>query len=68
MDFVIFGVKLPSRAGMKKVPEAAYQARRDDHLMHARVKALLEAVASVEAQSGRLDDRLKELSRRDEIA
>jgi hypothetical protein len=68
MDFVIFGVKLPSRAEMKKVPEAAYQATRDDPLMHASIKALLEAVASIEAQSGRLDDWLKELSRRDEIA
>jgi transposase len=63
-----FGFKLPSRAGMKKFAEAAYQATRDDPLMHASIKALLEALASIEAQLGRLDDGLKELARRNEIA
>ena len=63
-----FGIKLPSRAGMKKFAEAAYHATRNDPLMHASIKALLEALASIEAQLAKLDDELKELSRRNEIA
>ncbi len=63
-----FGIKPPSRAGMKKFAEAAYHATRNDPLMHASIKALLEALASIEAQLAKLDDELKELSRRNEIA
>lgn len=63
-----FGIKLPSRAGMKKFMEAAYRATQSDPLMHASIKALLEALASIEAQLAKLDDGLKELSRRNEIA
>ncbi len=60
-------MRLPSRAGMKKFAEAAYQAR-EDPLLGACIKALLAALASIEAQLGRLDDALKELSRRNEVA
>ena len=63
-----FGMRLPSRAGMKKFAEAAYQATREDPLLGASIKALLEALGSIEAQLGRLDDALKELSRRNEVA
>jgi transposase len=63
-----FGVRLPSRVGTKKFAEAAYQATRDDPLMHAGIAALLEALAPIEAQVAKLDDGLKELARRNEIA
>ena len=63
-----FGIRLPSRAGMKKFVEAAYQATRDDPVMGASIEALLEALASIEAQLAKLDDDLKELSRRNEVA
>lgn len=53
---------------MKKFMEAAYRATQSDPLMHASIKALLEALASIEAQLAKLDDGLKELSRRNEIA
>jgi transposase len=63
-----FGVRLPSRVDAKKFAEAAYQATRDDPLMHAGIAALLEALASIEARVAKLDDQLKELARRNEIA
>ncbi len=63
-----FGVKPPSRAGMKMFVEAAYQATRDDPLMHAGVDALHEALASIEAQLAKLDHELNDLSRRNVIA
>lgn len=47
-----FGIKLPSRAGMKKFMEAAYRATQSDPLMHASIKALLEALATIEAAIG----------------
>ncbi len=63
-----FGIRLPSRVGAKKFAEAAYQATRNDPLMHASINALLEALASIDAQVAKLDDGLKELARRNEIA
>jgi len=63
-----FGIRLPSRVGAKTFAEAAYQVTRDDRVMGAGIEALLEILASIEAQLGRLDDDLKELSRRNEVA
>jgi transposase len=63
-----FGVKLPSRAGMKKFADAAHRAAPADSLLSASINALLEALATIEAQLERLDDKLKELARRNEVA
>jgi transposase len=63
-----FGIRLPSRVGAKKFAEAAYQTTRNDPLMHASINALLEALASIDAQVAKLDDGLKELARRNEVA
>jgi transposase len=63
-----FGIGLPSRAGTKTFIEAAYQATREDGLIRAAIGALLEAFASIDAQLAKLDDELKELARRSEIA
>ena len=63
-----FGLKLPSRAGMKKFAVAAYEAVQNDRLLHAGISALLEALASIEVQIARLDDELKDLARRSEAA
>ncbi len=63
-----FGVKLPSRAGMKSFAEAAHQAVQNDKLMRAGVSALLEALAAINSQIVKLDDELKDLARRDEVA
>lgn len=63
-----FGVKLPLRAGMKKFADAAYRAAQADPLLSASINALLEALAAIEAQFEKLDDKLKELARRNEVA
>ena len=63
-----FGIKLPSRAGAKKFDEAAYEATRHDTMLHAAVRALLEALASIDAQQALLDEELNELAKRNEIA
>jgi transposase len=63
-----FGIKLPSRAGMKKFADAAYRATQADPLLNASVRALLEALAAIESQLAKLDETLKELARRDEVA
>jgi transposase len=63
-----FGVRLPSRAGMKKFAEAAYQAAQNDRLMQAAIAALLEALASIDSQIAKLDDELKNLARQSEVA
>jgi transposase len=63
-----FGVRLPSRAGMKKFAEAAHQAVQADKLLRAGISALLEALASIDAQIAKLDDELKALARRSEVA
>jgi transposase len=63
-----FGVKLPSCAGAKKSAEAGYQATRNDSLMDANITALLEALASIEAQLAKLDEYFGELAHRNEIA
>jgi transposase len=63
-----FGIRLPSRVGAKKFAEAAYEATQADPLMHAGIVALLEALASIDAQVAKLDDQLKELARRNEVA
>jgi transposase len=63
-----FGIRLPSRVGAKKFAEAAYQAIRNDPLMHASINALLEILASIDAQVAKLDDELRELARRNEVA
>ncbi len=63
-----FGVKLPSRAGMKKFADAAHHAVQADPLLSASINALLEALAAIEAQLERLDDKLKELAQRNEVA
>ena len=63
-----FGVRLPSRAGMKKFAEAAHQAVQADRLLQAGIAALLEALASINSQIARLDDELKTFARRSEVA
>jgi transposase len=63
-----FGVRLPSRAGMKKFAEAAHQAVQADRLLQAGIEALLEALASIDSQIARLDDELKTFARRSEVA
>jgi len=63
-----FGIKLPSRAGGRKFDEAAYLATRNDPILHAAIRALLESLASIEGQQARLDDELDELAKRNEIA
>lgn len=62
-----FGIRLPSRQGTKKFAEAAYQAVADDAILSASVTALMEALAAIEGQLARLDDRLKELARRSPV-
>ena len=62
-----FGIRLPSRQGTKKFDAAAHEAVRHDPVLSASVTALLEALAAVESQIARLDDRLKELARRSEV-
>lgn len=63
-----FGVRLPSRAGMKKFAEAAHQAVQADRLLQAAIAALLEALALIDSQIAKLDEELKELARRSEVA
>ncbi len=62
-----FGIRLPSRQGTKKFDAAAHEAVRHDPVLSASATALLEALAAVESQIARLDDRLKELARRSEV-
>jgi transposase len=63
-----FGIKLPSRQGTKKFAEAVYAAVRHDAMLFASVTALMEALAAIESQIGRLDDQLKELAQRSPVA
>ncbi|MEO1609536.1 MAG: hypothetical protein AAFR90_09340 [Pseudomonadota bacterium] len=62
-----FGIKLPSRVGSKRFAEATHQATQNDPLMHARIAALLEALVSIDTQTGKLDDELKEFAKRDKV-
>jgi transposase len=62
-----FGIRLPSRQGTKRFDAAAHAAVRHDPVLSASVTALLEALAAVEGQIARLDERLKELARRSEV-
>ncbi len=62
-----FGIRLPSRQGTKKFADAAYQAVAHDAMLSASVTALMEALAAIEGQLARLDDRLKELARRSPV-
>jgi transposase len=62
-----FGIRLPSRQGTKKLAEAAHQAVAHDAMLAASVTALMEALAAIEGQLIRLDDRLKELARRSPV-
>ena len=62
-----FGIRLPSRQGTKKFAEAAHQAVAHDAMLSASVTALMEALAAIEGQLSRLDDRLKELARRSPV-
>lgn len=63
-----FGIRLPSRVGTKKFAEAAHQATQNDPIMYASIRALLEALVSIDAQVGKLDAELKELAGRNEVA
>jgi transposase len=63
-----FGIRLPSRVGTKKFAEAAHQATQNDPIMSASIRALLEALVSIDAQVGKLDAELKELAGRSEVA
>jgi transposase len=63
-----FGVRLTSRAGMKKFAVASYKAVQKDDLMHAGISALLETLASIDAQIAKFDDELKAVARRSEAA
>ena len=47
----------PSRAGGKKFDEAADLATRNDPILHAAIRALLESLASIEGQQARLDEK-----------
>jgi transposase len=62
-----FGIRLPSRQGTKKFAEAAHQAVAHDAVLSASVTALMEALAAIDGQLARLDDRLKELARRSPV-
>ena len=62
-----FGIRLPSRQGTKKFAEAAHQAVAHDVMLSASITALMEALAAIEGQLARLDDRLKELARRSPV-
>jgi transposase len=44
-----------------------HEAVRHDAVLSASVTALLKALAAVEGQIGRLDERLKELARRSQV-
>jgi transposase len=62
-----FGIRLPSRQGTKKFADSAHQAVAHDAMLSASVTALMEALAAIEGQLARLDDRLKELARRSPV-
>lgn len=62
-----FGLRLPSRQGTKRFMAAASEAVRADALLSVSVEALLEALAAVESQIAVLDEKVKELTRRDEV-
>jgi transposase len=62
-----FGIRSPSRQGTKKFAEVAHQAVAHDAMLSASVTALMEALAAIEGQLARLDDRLKELARRSPV-
>jgi transposase len=62
-----FGIRVPSRQGTKKFAEAAHQAVAHDAVLSASVTALMEALAAIDGQLARLDDRLKELARRSAV-
>lgn len=62
-----FGLRLPSRQGTKRFMQAAYEAVRDDAVLLASVSALLETLAAVESQIAVLDEKVKDLTRRDEV-
>ena len=62
-----FGIRLPSRQGTKKFAAAAHQAVAHDAMLSASITALMEALAAIEGQLARLDDRLKELARRSPV-
>jgi transposase len=47
--------------------QAAHEATQNEALMHVSITALLEALVSIDAQIGKLDDELKEFARRDEV-
>lgn len=54
-----FGITLASRQGTRKFDEAARAACRHDDLLYACVNALLEALASIEAQIAALDKQVR---------
>lgn len=62
-----FGIRLASRQGTKRFMAAAHEAVRGDELLSLSVSALLETLAAVESQIAVLDEKIKELSRRDEV-
>jgi len=63
-----FGLKLPSRVGTKLFLQAAHQAVQKDRLLSSSISALLEALASIDAQIAKLDDEVKDFARRSEVA
>lgn len=63
-----FGIRLPSRAGTKRFAESAHEATQNSALLHTSIAALLEALAAVEAQIARLDEALKEIAHRNDVA
>jgi transposase len=52
----------------EEVRRGGYLATRNDPILHAAIRALLEALAAIEGQQARLDDELDELAKRNEIA
>jgi transposase len=55
-----FGLKLPSRAGMKKFAVTAYRAVQDDRLMRAGISALLDGARSASRTMGNGDSILQD--------
>ena len=62
-----FGIRLPARQGTERFAEAARMAVCRDDVLAAAIGSLLEALAALEAQLARLDERVKELAQRSEV-
>lgn len=59
-----FGIRLPPRAGTTRYDAAARAAVREDGILYACIRSLLEALGAVEAQIAALDKRVRALAQR----